>query len=120
MQKLLFPVLAGIIGILVGYMSSITFFAHSWTALFLWGATGLLIGYFVPNKITSHLAGALFGVTLVASFLLFGFHGASDKFLGFLVLTTVLSIVGALCGLVVTYIGFWAKYRTTLPTPVQP
>ena len=112
-----FPVLGALVGIILGYASSQTFLAHSWIALMVWGLIGLVLGYLVPNKKQRYISGALFGLFLTESFLIFGFHGASTAIRGFIVLATVLGAVGAICGLVLFTLGNWIRCRITPKNP---
>ena len=102
---------AGIIGLLVGTISAQTFFAGSWTALVFWGIAGLLVGAICADTGESRLSGLVFGFVLTLAFLLVGFKGAQSELTRFLVLSLALSLVGAICGLVLAAIGYFSRAR---------
>ena len=97
-------------GLSLGLISAHTLFAHSWTALILWGIVGLGVGGVLPKHEgarfqTAHTAGTMYGFFVSASFLIFGFQGASSQFPRFLVVVVILGLAGAACGLVLSMVG---------------
>lgn len=111
MENFKYPILGALVGIILGYASSQTFLAHSWIALAVWGLAGLVFGYLVPNKRRAYISGALYGLLLTESFIIFGFHGASTAIRGFIVLAIILGVVGAICGLIIFMIGYWVHSK---------
>jgi hypothetical protein len=105
MSKTVLIITSGITGLILGYFSANSFFASSWTALILWGAAGLVLGYLAKSRKETFIPGALYGFLITAAFLIFGFHGASDKFKSYLILVLIISVAGAICGLVLFFLG---------------
>ena len=104
-------VVAALVGIICGFFTAHSFLATSWTSLIFWGIIGVGVGFFCANRKEIVSTGVAFGFFVTISFLLFGFQGASDKFAGFVVFSLGLSILGAFCGIVLTYIGSSARSR---------
>ena len=111
MPKHKLSILSGLVGVILGYISAHTFFASSWTALIPWGLIGLILGYTALNRKEVFIPGVLYGFFLTFSFLVFGFHGANDKFASFLLFSLILSLVGALGGSVLFVIGITLKSK---------
>jgi hypothetical protein len=98
-------IISAIIGIILGFVSTKTFFAHSWLALVPWGIAGVLVGFIPKQQKQRLLAGALYGFFLCLTFLLAGFQGDRAKLPSFALLALLLSFVGALCGVALAYIS---------------
>lgn len=101
--------ISAFVGIVVGFLSTRGVLLGSWLDLFLWGAAGVIIGLFVSEKKILARSGLLYGFFVTFSFLMTGFRGASDKFVGFLIFSIFLSAIGALCGWLAVYIGYKIK-----------
>ena len=98
-----------IIGLILGWVSAQTPLVSSWIALLPWGAAGLVIGALARGRRRALMSGALYGFFLCAAFLIAGFKGQSiAKFSGLLI---ALSLLGALCGLILGLIGNWIKSK---------
>lgn len=90
--------LAGFIGIVTGFFTIHSLLAHSSLSIFLWIAVGLGIIFFSSDRKTVICTGAIFGFFNIVSWLVTGFQGESHQLGEFLLLTLVLSILGAVLG----------------------
>lgn len=99
------------IGIVFGILSNYSILLGSWINLVVWSIVGILIGFFIENKSYIRSSGLIYGFFLVASFLIFGFKGTSDKIFSFILLSILLSFVGSICGLALVFIGNWVKKK---------
>lgn len=99
-----FMLLSALAGIATGFITIHSPLTSSWLSIFLWIAVGLVVLYFSPNRKAAVYGGTAFGFFTIASWLISGFQGTTDKIGSFLVLTLVLSAVGAACGLVGAYL----------------
>jgi hypothetical protein len=104
MTSKLFVSLSAVVGVVTGFVTIHSPLASSWLSIFLWIVVGIAIVFFSTNRRTALWAGATFGFFNIASWLISGFRGASDKIGGFLVLTLLFSLLGAMCGLLGGYI----------------
>src|SRR6185369_14592802 len=93
-----------LIGIVFGVLSNYSILLGSWLNLIIWGVIGLLIGLFIENKQFVRQSGIFYGLFLVISFLVSGFHGTADKIVGFTLLSVVLGEIGAVCGWVLVFV----------------
>lgn len=105
MKTYLIPFISAVVGIACGLASQSSLLAGQWLNLVLWGIVGVVLGIFTNERRMIVWAGILYGFSLSVSFLLAGFQGSADKLPGFLLLTLVLSVVGAMGGLVTVFVG---------------
>ena len=107
MKKL---IIAVIVGLLLGAVVSKYLFVGSWLNLVLWGAAGVIIGWFTRSFRESLASGAVFGFVLAFSFMMAGYSGTmpvASRILPF----SILGVVGAVCGIVLTIFGYWLSRR---------
>ena len=102
-MQILLSVLAGLV---VGFASARGLLLSSWVALLPWFVAGVLIGGFANARGLAIWSGAAYGVALSVSFLVTGFQGAPEQLQSFLILTALLSIVGAAGGIVSAWVGY--------------
>jgi hypothetical protein len=96
---------AAAVGIVCGFISTRSLLAGTWWNVVFWALIGVSLGLFVHGRRDVRWTGIIYGIFLTLSFLLSGFQGTPDKLPEFFVLIAVLSIVGALCGWLVVFIG---------------
>lgn len=106
-QRKYILVLSIIVGVLIGFLSAKSFFNATWTALILWYLVGLVLGTLCFDRMSVMYSGIIYGILLTVSFLIFGFQGSPDKLVGFIVFALILSIFGALGGLIATFSGYF-------------
>ncbi len=87
------PLITGIVGLLVGFISSKTVFNRTWIALFPWAVIGILIIWFSRTKRQGIWNGAVFGAVLTDSFMLFNYKGGTPH-MTFWVFVVVLAALG--------------------------
>jgi len=85
--------------------------------LAMWGLAGLGLGFFTSGRSSILWTGIVYGVSLSFSFLLSGFGGRPEVFLSFILLTLLLSVVGALGGILTVFIG--SRLRTLIRPPTH-
>ncbi len=105
-----FPVIA----IILGYLSARVIFVSSWLSLIPWGIIGLTAGYSCRSKKQSLLTGILYGYFLTLSFLFSGYQAsfAIPHITRFIIFSLLFSLIGALCGFILAYIGFFIRKLT--------
>ena len=96
--------LAGLSGVVCGTITAY-FFPRAWMDLALWVIAGILVGLFAASKKEVIWSGIIYGFLLTLSFLISGFQGSTDQLGVFALLCLALGAVGALCGLILAYIG---------------
>ena len=99
-------------GAVLAYLSARVLLQGSWLNLIPWAVAGLIVGTFCATRKQALVAGGLFGFVLTACFMIFGFQGTSSQVPGLTFFTTILAVIGAGCGMMLTLIGRWAKART--------
>ena len=105
MKPNLLLIISGVVGIACGLVSHTPFLEGQWLNLAVWGIVGIALGLFTIGTRLTIWAGLVYGFCLSVTFLVSGFQGSADKLPAFLLLTLVLSLVGALGGLVTVYVG---------------
>lgn len=98
-------------GAVLAFLSARVIFQGSWLNLVPWAIAGTLIGVFSPTRKATTLAGALYGVFLVTSFMIFNFQGDNSQLGNFLALTAILAAVGIAAGIALAHGGYWAQHR---------
>ncbi len=106
MNQTYLVVTAAIAGIVCGIASNHGFLQGQWLNLVLWGFVGAILGLFVNSRNSMLKTGTIFGIFLVLSFLYSGFQGTASVIPSFILLSIVLALLGALCGIVCAYVGF--------------
>lgn len=94
-----------IVGVVFGVVSNSSVLLGSWFNIVIWAVVGILIGLFIEQRKYVRSSGLSYGFSLTASFLISGFQGASDKIIGFTLLSIGISLIGACGGWLVVYIG---------------
>ena len=112
MKSNFFLLISAAVGIVCGLASHIGFLSAPLTNLALWGLAGLGLGIFANGRRMILWTGIVYGVSLSFSFLLSGFGGRPEVFLSFILLTLLLSVIGALGGLLTVFIG--SRLRTLI------
>ena len=79
-------------------------------SLIFWTVTGIVIGLFADTRKEVLWWGALYGFFLSFSFLFSRFGGTTAQIPRYLALVATASIVSAVCGIVVVYVG-WTIHR---------
>lgn len=115
MKPKLLWLVSAMVGIVLGLISHISFLSGPLINLAMWGLAGLGLGFFASGRSSILWTGIVYGVSLSFSFLLSGFGGRPEAFPGFILLTLLLSVVGALGGLLTVFIG--SKLRTLIKRP---
>src|SRR6266567_3668187 len=98
MKSYTMAIVAGVVGIACGLASHTFLLEGQWFNLVVWGLVGIALGFFVQARRQIVVVGIVYGVFLSVTFLLSGFQGTAGNLPGFLVLTLLLSVVGALGG----------------------
>jgi hypothetical protein len=106
-----FYLIAALVGVLCGVASTQFLFVGSWLNLPAWGATGFIIGACARSKKESARAGGVYGIALTWSFLYSGFRGVASQLPGFALLSLILGVVGVFCGMLASFVGWWARSR---------
>jgi len=105
MKTYLMPIIGGVAGIACGLASNTPWLAGKWANLIVWAVAGIALGLFVDSGRQMVWTGVVYGFLMSVTFLISGFGGTSDKLPAFLVLTLLLSVLGALGGLAAVFIG---------------
>ena len=115
-MQILFGTLASkissaLLGIVFGVLTNYSILSGSWMNLGVWAVIGLLIGLFIEDKKFVMWSGLYYGFFVTISFLISGFEGTSDKLIGFIFLSLVLGLIGALCGWCLVFVSNWVKRK---------
>lgn len=94
MSNKLYLSISALVGIVCGFITSHTFFSHSWTSIFLWVGVGIPVIYFSRNRRSGIYAATIYGFLTIAVWLITGFNGTSDKILQ---LSMIILIASSLC-----------------------
>jgi len=94
-----------IIAAILGILAAHALFLGWWT-LVPWGIAGIVLGYKYKEKFV--IAGIVYGFVLVFVFLI-GQYTGSRPLIGLLPAFVLFSILGAICGLILTIIGGFAQ-----------
>ena len=103
-------IVASIAGILIGVGSTFPAELTAVPSLIFWTVTGIVIGLFADTRKEVLWWGALYGFFLSFSFLFSRFGGTTAQIPRYLALVATASIVSAVCGIVVVYVG-WTIHR---------
>lgn len=97
-------VFAVVVGAILGFLNARVLLVGSAMSLIPWAIAGLIVGWFAKSKKQSLVVGAIYGFFLSFVFMVAGYNGTRPLiqvipfFIG-------LGIFGALCGLVLSFIG---------------
>ncbi len=97
------------VGSLLGFLGARYLFVGSWLCLIPWTIAGLVLGY-ASRKGEPTLTGAAYGFALSFVFMIAGYGGAASL-LSRLPSFALLGLFGALCGLLLSLVGFFCKSR---------
>jgi len=104
--------ISGLIGvILIIIINNMPLVSESWISLLPWCIVGLAIGSVILTKKESVINGLFYGFSLTATFLITGFNGTEDKILSFSLFLIFLSLIGAICGAILTLLGYLLKKK---------
>ena len=103
-------VVAGVVGIVFGIISSHYLFVGSALSLIPWGIAGLLLGAWCPIYKNAIITGAVYGFVVAFTFMVAG-YGGSDPVLSKSPFFIILGIVGAACGIGLSVIGSFGLKR---------
>jgi hypothetical protein len=93
-------------GILCGLITAFTFFNHSWSSIFLWGCSALLVTYFSPDKKSAAIGGAFFGFLTIATWIAAAFRGTPDKIPQLMILIAISGAIAAIAGAIGSFIFY--------------
>lgn len=110
-------VIALVVGVLLGATGPRYAFL-GWFSLIPWGLVGLALGYWSKRR-EAALTGALYGFVLCFAFLMTGYTG-SAPIISRLPFFALIGMFGALCGLLLSLVGFFLKRRFEGLTTKQP
>jgi hypothetical protein len=87
---------------------------YGWFNLIPWAASVLIIGYLSKTKKASLINGAVFGYFLFVSYIFFGYKGntALGPYTTFIFFTAGFSLIGAIAGLIGSYMGFLLRNQS--------
>ena len=111
MKRYTAAIIAGVVGIACGLVSHTYLLEGKWFNLIVWAIAGIVLGLFVLGRRQIVVVGVVYGIFLSVTFLLSDFQGTPGNLPGFLVLTLLLSVVGAVAGVVTVFIGSWLRAR---------
>ena len=104
------------LGVVLGLGASHALFLGFWT-LVPWGLGGLALGYAMPRR--PAIEGAIFGFILCFTFMMAGYSGKAS-ILSRVPFFAIISVVGALCGMILSASGAWIKRRVARETARRP
>jgi hypothetical protein len=81
---------------------------HGWFNVIPWAVAALIVGLLSKTKKASLINGAVFGYFLFVSYIFFGYKGDTTlgPYVTFLFFTFAFSVIGAVAGLIGSFIGF--------------
>ena len=87
---------------------------HGWLNVIPWMVAALIVGFLSKTKKASLINGAVFGYFLFVSYIFFGYRGntAWGPYVTFLFFTFAFSLIGAVAGLIGSFIGFQLRRRS--------
>lgn len=80
-------------------------------SILLWTVGGLIVGWLTQDQRTTIQSGVVYGMVLTSVFLFSRFGGTPDHILQYALFVAVMSIGGAIGGLVTAFIGAWLRKR---------
>ena len=97
-----------VVGALLGVLGARYLFVGSWVSLILWGLVGLALGLWCRSRREALINGAVYGFVISFVFMLAGYAGEAS-IISRIPFFAILGLVGAVCGLVLGFLGFWMK-----------
>lgn len=101
-----------IVGAFLGVLGAKYLFVGSWLSLVLWGIVGLALGYW-SGKRKALLNGAVFGFVISFVFMAVGYSGVAP-FISRIPFFALLGLFGAVCGLVLGWLGSLIRSRVPI------
>jgi hypothetical protein len=99
-----------IIGTVLGVIGSRYLFVGSGLTLIPWGVIGIVLGWWSANRKEALVNGSVYGFLLAFSFMLAGYQG-SAPIISRIPFFAILGLVGAICGLTLAAVGYYAKKK---------
>jgi hypothetical protein len=111
MERVVKKLLVAVVAILLSIASYYLF--YGWYDVFPWAIAALIIGFTSKNRRNSIINGAIFGYLLFLVYIYLGYKGKTDtsSFIKFILFDLFFSLVGALAGIIGSFIGNWVKRR---------
>jgi hypothetical protein len=96
-----------IFSVLLGFLC-IRLKLHGWLNILPWSISALIVGYISLNKRDSLINGAVLGYFIFVSYIFFGYKGNTElsQYSRFIIFMLLFSFIGALSGLIGSYIGY--------------
>jgi hypothetical protein len=96
-----------IFSVLLGFLC-IRLKLHGWLNILPWSISALIVGYISLNKRDSLINGAVLGYFIFVSYIFFGYKGNTElsQYSRFMIFMLLFSFIGALSGLIGSYIGY--------------
>ena len=110
MNNKLYFFISALVGIVTGYITIHSIFEHSWTSIFLWVGVGLIVIYISKSRKTAIWATIIYSFLTIASWLLSGFQGTTDKLPQLFAIIFIASSLCAAAGALGAYI-FYLIFR---------
>jgi hypothetical protein len=104
MKKLLVAI---VVGAILGFTSSRFLFVGSWLSLIPWGIAGLALGAWCERR-EALIDGAVYGFVIAFVFMLSGYSGSASM-ISRVPFFVIIGVVGAVCGLVLGFLGYMVK-----------
>lgn len=101
-----------IVGAVLGVLGAKYLFVGSWLSLVLWGIVGLALGFW-SGKRKALLNGVVFGFVVSFVFIASGYSGTAP-FVSRIPFFALLGLVGAVCGLVLGWLGSLIRNRVKI------
>jgi len=98
-----------IVGVICGLLATYPISLRLIPSFAVWGIGGLIVGLFAQDKKSAIHAGTFYGIAMCISFLISRYGGGTNKALGYFILILVLSLFGALGGVIASFMGFKIK-----------
>lgn len=111
--------ISALTGIAIGLLSTYPITLGPLPSFILWGTAGVALGFFMDERRTIIYSGILYGVFLSIVFLFSRFGGSTDKITSYALFAAVLSIIGAISGIVTIFVGLRLKQKVKLNMPSQ-
>jgi hypothetical protein len=96
-----------VVGALLGVIGARYLFVGSRLSLILWGIMGLALGAWYQKR-EAMINGAVYGFVIAFVFMIAGYSG-SASLVNRLPFFAILGVVGAVCGLVLGWLGFLVR-----------
>jgi hypothetical protein len=102
-------IISGVAGLILGFLTGKTFLAHTPLVLLPWTVLGLFIAYCIKDRKEAIVTGSVYGFALFISYLVAGFGGSKSQIFGFIFLTLIIGLIGAVYGIIIFLIVSYIK-----------